>query len=749
MATEPAIDAVLDSNHSRRAFLKATALVGGGLLLDFHVPSVRAASSARPGDVINAYIRVMPDGIVTIMAKNPEIGQGVKTMLPMLIAEEFDVDWEDVRTEQALADGAKYAPQFAGGSTATPLNWEPLRRVGAAGRQMMIEAAAEVWGVPANECRTASGAVTHAPTGRTLGYAELAPAAAKLAPPDLASVALKDPKTFRIIGTSVRGVDSPLVVEGKPLFGIDVTVPGMKYAVFHKCPVFGGKVVSANIEAVKAMPGVHDAFILRGREDAVGSVGPLDRLADGVAIVADNWWLAEQARAKLEVEWDEGATARESDQSIAAAAAALSTQAPVARIVHDGDVDAALASAAKVLEADYSYPFLAHVTLEPQNCTAAYRDGKVELWAPTQSPEANRTVIAKTLGIDPADITIHLTRCGGGFGRRGASDYAVEAAAISRQAGLPVKLLWNRQDDIQHDFYRPAGFHYFKAGLDNDGRLVGFRDHFVTPGADGEPASSAGAGPDEFPARFLDHMEFATSFIPSGVPTGPLRAPESNGLAFAFQSFLDEIAHAADRDPLQFRLDLLGEPRRLKSTDARYGPPPDFDTGRMRGVLELVREKSGWDNRQLPSGTGLGVAFYYSHMGYFAEVVKATVADNGGVKVDKVWVAADVGSQIVNPIGAENQVQGAALDGIGQALAQQINIANGRATQTNFHEFTPLRINQAPPVEVHFRTTDNPPTGLGEPALPPVLPALCNAIYAACGKRVRKLPIDPNELARA
>jgi isoquinoline 1-oxidoreductase beta subunit len=522
----------------------------------------------------------------------------------------------------------------------------------------------------------------------------------------------------------------------------------MKYATYAKCPVFGGTVVSANVAALKSLPGVRDAFILRGDTSVAGSTGPLDRLVDGVAIVADSWWLAEQAREQLEVEWDEGSAARDSDARFAAEAARLSRQAPATYIVKNGNVDAALASAAQVLEADYAYPFLAHATLEPQNCTASYAGGKLEIWAPTQNPESNRTVIARTLGLAPQDITIHLTRSGGGFGRRGSSDYAVEAAAISKQAGVPVKLLWNRADDVRHDFYRPAGFHYFKAGLDSDGRLVAFRDHFVTLGTGEGPASSAFAGPDEFPARFVADMEFAASFIPSGVPTGPLRAPESNGLAFAFQSFLDELAHAAGRDPLQFRLDLLGVPRILDSTDDRYGPQPDFDTGRMRGVLELVREKSGWDaRRRLPPGTGMGTAFYYSHMGYFAEVVQATVAADGTLKIDKVWIAADVGSQIINPIGAENQVQGAALDGIGQSLAR-INIENGRAVQSNFHDFALLRINQAPPVEVHFRRTDNPPTGLGEPALPPVIPALCNAIYAACGKRLRRLPIEQATLAR-
>jgi len=749
MAMHTVPETVPSSGVSRRAFLKASALIGGGLLLDFHLPNARAAVAGGVGEALNAFITVMPDGIVTIRAKNPEIGQGVKTMLPMLIADEFDVDWKNVRIDQALADGVKYGPQFAGGSTATPINWDPLRRVGAAAREMMVRAAAATWDVAVSELKTESGSVLHVPTGRKLSYGDLATAAAKIAPPDPKTVKLKDPKDFKIIGKPMPGVDSPLVVTGKPLFGIDVTVPGMKYAVYAKCPAFGGKVIKANVDALKALPGVRDAFVLRGNVSVAGSTGPLDRLVDGVAIVADSWWLAEQAREKLEVQWDEGSVTRDNDARFAEEAARLAQQAPAAYIVKNGDVNSALAGAARVVEANYAYPFLAHATLEPQNCTASYSGGKLELWAPTQNPESNRKVVAATLGIAPQDITVHMTRCGGGFGRRGASDYAVEAAAISKQAGVPVKLLWNRADDLRHDFYRPAGFHHFKAGLDGKGNVVAFRDHFVTLGSPEQPGSSAYAGPDEFPSRFVPHMEFAASFIASGVPTGPLRAPESNGLAFAFQSFIDELAHAAGRDPLQFRLDMLGEPRILDSTDDRYGHQPDFDTGRMRGVLELVREKSRWSSRQqLPAGTGMGTAFYYSHMGYFAEVVQATVGANGALKVDKVWVAADVGSQIVNPMGAENQVQGAVLDGIGQSLTR-INIENGRTVQSNFHDFTPLRINQAPPVEVHFRTTPNPPTGLGEPALPPVIPALCNAIYAACGKRVRRLPIEAPALAKA
>jgi len=724
-------------------FLRAGAAAGGGLFLSAKLPGIaqaaQAGAPAAPGPALNAYVRIATDGIVTIVAKNPECGQGIKTMLPMLIAEELDADWKDVRIVMADNDPVAYGRQVAGGSTSTPTNWDPLRRVGAAGRQMLIEAAAQTWNVPAAECATAPGLVRHTPTGRTLGYGALAEKAAKVPAPKLETVALKDPKTFRIIGKPVSNIDNPAIVTGKPSFGIDVTVPGMKYAVFQKCPVFYGRCMEANLDEIKAMPGIRDAFMIEGGKDLGG-------LSSGVAIIGDTWWHANTARQKLAVKWDEGAFAQDSTDGYAAKAAELMTQPPHMNIRTDGDADAALSRAAKVVEADYGYPFVSHQPLEPQNCTVRWSaDGKLEIWAPTQLPEPGRQLVAKTLAVKPEDITIHMIRCGGGFGRRLSNDYMVEAAAISRQAGVPVKLLWSREDDMRHDMYRPGGYHRLKAGLDASGKIVAWKNHFVSFGADGKFISAAECAPTEFPARFVENYRLDASLIPTQVPTGPMRAPRSNALSFAFQSFVDELAHAAGKDPLEFQLALLGEPRIFGEKNTRDG----YDSGRMATVLKTAAERAGWGKRQLPPGHALGIAHFFSHLGYFAEVVEASVDPSGQVKVHKVWAVGDVGSTIINPSGAENQVQGSVLDGIAQALGQKITFAEGRTQQANFGQYPLMRMASAPPVDVHFVLTDNPPTGLGEPALPPVIPALCNAIFKATGKRIRSLPIDPATLKTA
>ena len=732
---------------NRRSFLRATVLGGGGLLLTAYLEPFEANIFAQspsqappPAKLIpSAFIRITPDNTVRIMAKNPEIGQGVKTMLPMLIAEELDVEWKQVRVEQADVDYATYGLQLAGGSTATPNNWEPMRRVGAAGRQMMITAAAQTWNVPESECHTSSGRVVHEPTERSLAYFELAAKVAELTPPNLDTVRTKNPQAYTIIGQPTFGVDNAAITNGKPLYGIDVVVPGMLFAVFQKCPVFGGKVMSANLDAVKSLPGVKQAFVVEGDGQLMG-------LQSGVAILATDWWSANMARKKLEVKWDEGATAEQSSEKFAKLAEELSKNAPARIMRHDGEVEDAFKKAAKVVEASYSYPFLAHASLEPQNCTAHYRDGKLEIWAPSQTPQRGLTETAKLLEMDPRDITMHLTRIGGGFGRRLYNDYVHEAAWIARAAGVPVKLLWSREDDMQHDFYRPAGYHFLKAGLDEKGGIVAWRNHFITFGTKALFSTAAGISPNEFPARLVPNFALDVSFMAGGVPTGAMRAPVSNGVAFVTQSFLDELAHAANQDPVQFRLALLGRnPTEIVPTPPDVGPelPVPFNPQRMRAVLESVTKRSEWQVRKRPKGAALGVAFHFSHRGYFAEVAEVEVDAASAVRVKKVWVVGDVGSQIINPSCAINEIQGAVIDGLSHLMSYEVTIERGRAQQSNFHEYTPMRITEVPPeIDVQFIKSDNPPTGLGEPGLPPILPAVCNAIWAITGKRVRSLPLS-------
>jgi isoquinoline 1-oxidoreductase beta subunit len=742
----------------RRSFLRISALAGGGVLFGLTTQRQAAAQGRggqpqAPPDPHN-YIKVAQDGTVTIVAKNPELGQGVRNMLPMLIAEELDVDWKSVKIEQADYDDTKYAGQSAGGSTATPNNWVPMRQVGAAGRQLFLTAAAQTWNVPAAECATASGRVLHASSKRSLGYGELAAKAASLPAPNVAELKLKDPADYKIVGHTQPGVDVKAITTGKAVFTIDVEVPGMLYGVFEKCGVFGGTVVKANLDEILKLPGVKQAFVVE-RPVITETVLPGDPgLENGIAILAETWWHAQSARKKLQVTWNEGPRANQSSVAFAQRADELSKQAPQRTIRADGDAEAALKGAAKVVEAAYSYPFIAHAPLEPQGATAHWKDNTVEIWTNSQTPGGGRRMVAQTMGIPEKDVQLHLVRGGGGFGRRLNNDYMVEAAYIAKQAKTPVKLLWSREDDMAHDYYRPGGFQYLKAGVDASGKLVAWRNHFISYG-DGERFVASGAmGPTEFPQRFIPNYALHASVQPLGIRTGALRAPSSNAFAFVIQSFIDELAHAANKDPVQFRLELLNAgavPQEAPAQGGRGGfAAPGMDANRMKGVLQLVAEKSNWGKRQLPKGTGMGVAFHFSHRGYFAEVAEVSVDAANKIKVHKIWVGADVGSEIINPGAAENIVQGGIIDGLSELMGQEITVEKGRVVQTNYHQHTMVRMAQAPPeIEVHFLKSSFTPTGLGEPALPPVLPALSNAVFAATGKRVRMLPFTKSGFAWA
>jgi isoquinoline 1-oxidoreductase beta subunit len=735
----------------RRSFFKITAFGAGGVLLSLSgVPELdaqgRGGANAPPLDP-HFYITVANDGIVTIMSKNPETGQGIRNMLPMLIAEELDVDWKSVRVQQANLDDKKYSAQSSGGSTATPNSWVPMRTVGAAGRALFVTAAAQTWGVPETELTTASGTVMHKSSNRTAGYGELAAKAASLPAPDVKTLKMKDPADYKIIGHPTSGYDVKAIATGKQTFCMDVTTPGMMFAVYEKCGVFGGKVVSANLDEIKKLPGVKNAFVI-DRPDVTDPVLPGEPgLETGVAIIATNWWYAQNARAKLKINWNEGARASQSSASYADQAAALGKATPQRTIRADGDADGAMKSAAKVVEASYSYPFIAHAPLEPMTCTADYKGDSCEIWTNSQQPLRGRKLIADTMGIPEANIKVNMVRGGGGFGRRLTNDYMVEAAAISKQAGVPVKLIWSREDDMRHDYYRPGGWQNIKAGLDASGKLVAWHNHFISYGVGDSFASSAAMGPTEFPQRFVPNYSLQTSVQPLAIRTGALRAPSSNAFAFVIQSFLDEIAHAAGKDPVAFRLEILeggkvATPATPPPGGGRGGfAPPGMNADRMIGVVKLAAEKSNWGKRKLPAGTGMGIAFHFSHMGYFAEVAEVQVDAAKKIKVNKVWVAGDMGSTIINPSACTNLIEGAVIDGLSELMAQEITVDKGKVVQSNYHQHQLMRFAQAPAqIEVHYLKSNNSPTGVGEPALPPILPAVANAVFAATGVRVRSTP---------
>lgn len=742
--------ALLERPIGRRSFVKLSALASGGLVLGFYLRGIdsalaadveNAAKEVPAGDFIpGAYIRIAPSGKVTLVSKNPECGQGIKTALPMVVAEELGVDWKDVTIEQADLTDAYTKPWYgAGGSTSTPNHYDLFRRAGATARTMLIAAAAQTWGVPESECFAEGSAIHHRGTNRTLTYGALVPKAALLPVPDDQTVKLKDPSEYRLMGQRISGVDNPKIVTGQALFGLDTKLPGLLYAVYEKCPVFGGKVASANLDRIKTLPGVKDAFIIEGTENVNG-------LMPGVAIVATSTWAAFSARQKLKVGWTEGKNASDSWDGFTAKAEELAAQPGATQLRNDGNFARAIAAAAQIVEASYSYPFISHTNLEPQNCTAHFKDGAFEIWAPTQNPGSGRQLISKTLNLPEDRILVHVTRIGGGFGRRLSSDFMVEAAAIAQRVNAPVKLTWTREDDLRHDHFRPGGFHFLKAGVDASGKVVAWHNHFITFGNTTARAGSGGwLTGDEFPGRWVPNYHAEATTLVTGVPMGPWRAPGSCVFSWVIQSFIDELAVAAKRDPLEFRLELLGPDRVVPATGENAGPP--YNVTRMRGVVNEVARLADW-GKKLPRGQGQGIAFHFSHRGYFAQVAEVTVAQDGSLKVNRVVNVGDVGAQIINPSGAENQVEGSIIDGLGAAMYQDLNIERGRIVQANFTDYPMIRMPDTPAkIEVHFLKTDYPTTGIGEPALPPLAPAVCNAIFAATGKRIRALPFSKTDLS--
>jgi isoquinoline 1-oxidoreductase beta subunit len=727
-------DTTLDTNMARRQFLKLSGIAGGGLVLAFAMGGAPRAEAAHHGNkkgaaALNAYVQIKPDGKVVIAAKNPEVGQGVKTFLPMIIAEELEVPWESVSVIQSDIDEKRYGRQSAGGSQSTPRNWTPMREAGATARTMLVNAAAEKWGVSASKCKAEQGQVINTSNGKKLSYAELADAAAEQAIPDAKILSFKDRKDFKLLGKFIGGVDNHALVTGQPLFGIDTQLPGMLHAVYVKCPAFYGKVKRANLDEVKNLPGVIDAFIIEGNS-VDGELSP------GVAIVAKTTYQAFLAEKALQVSWDKSDASNESWGDFKEMAKDLTSKSAPAT-EESGDMAKAISQADKVVDSFYTYPFLSHSNLEPQNCAAWFRNGKMEIYAPTQTPQGIAGPVSKILGLKQEDVVITQVRGGGGFGRRLINDWVTEAAAIAHKVDAPVKLTWNREADMAHDFYRVGGFHNLKGTLDKKGKLTGLQDRTLvfTNKSNGRPVRGGGIRGGNIQAPEIPNVRIEAHEIPLTIPCGWWRAPTSCSVAWVFQSFIHEMAEAAGRDHLEFLIEQFGEPRHLGKQTAR-----DFNTERAINVTKDVAEKANW-GRKMKKGQGQGLSFYNSHLGYFAEVAEVTVDSSNRVKVDHVVASCDVG-MLLNKSGGENQVEGSIIDAISTVAGQEITFEEGAVRESNFDEYPLLRMPSQPKIDIHWLTTDYAPTGLGEPAFPPAVAAVTNAIYNATGKRIHTMPIS-------
>ena len=717
---------------TRRQFIKLSG-VGAGLTLTLAAIPFDKSKAVTVGD-FNLYIHISPEGVIRIYSPNPEVGQGIKTALPMIVAEELDANWEDVQIENSpVAD--EYGRQVAGGSRSIPTRWNELRQMGAGARAMLIAAAAKQWGVPANEVTTQQSRLMHATSNRQLNYGDVALLASELTPPAADSITLKNPDEYHLLGKRITGADNAKLVTGEPLFGIDIQLPNMLYAVYVKCPTIGGRVVNANLDEVKTLPGVVAAFVL------VGTVGVTHfdpqgvSVAPGVAIVAESTWAAFKARESLEVEWNTSEASSDSWADYVASAAGLKGKEGATTLTDQGSAAQVISAAATKVSSQYSFGFVSHAQLEPQSCVAHWQENMMEIWSSSQTQSSVKSSIAALLEMPRENITAHQLRGGGGFGRRLDNGFVREAALIAQRVDAPVKLQWSREDDMAFDFFRVGGFYNMQASVDKSGKLNAWNSHAISLSADGnEPNSGAGLRPTAFPREMLEHYKHTQTLLPSKTPTGPWRAPSSNSYAFVEQSFVHELAVAANRDHVEFLIESMGEPKWHKEGDTG-----SLNTERAINVIKTAAERSGW-GEQRPQGRALGLSFYFSHAGHVAEVADVSVDKDKRITVHKVWVVADIG-HIVNLSGAENQCQGGVIDGISTMMGQEITMSNGRIEQSNFDQYPLLRTNSRPVIDVHFIDSGYAPTGIGEPAFPPLAAAICNAIYTASGERIRSLPI--------
>ncbi|MBK7870559.1 MAG: xanthine dehydrogenase family protein molybdopterin-binding subunit [Saprospiraceae bacterium] len=739
---------IVKTSYGRRSFLKTTALAGGGMMLGF---SWLASCTSKPEELltmpeewfdINGFLKIGENGVVTIFSPNPEGGQNVKTSMPMIVAEELDVDWKNVIVEQAPLNTALYSRQFIGGSQAIRQGWQSLRMAGASARYMLREAAAQTWAVPVEEITTEAGVLYHKRSRNKAGYGEMASAAAKIPVPK--EVQLKNVKDFKIIGTSRKNVDGKKIITGQPLFGIDQHREGMLIAMIAHSPAFGMKLKSVDASAARAMPGIRDVFTIKVlNDDFERQHFDTCTFLEVVAIVGNSTWEVMNAKKALNVQWEPFEAYTEertffggSKQTLSIPAGVESTADHMAKMTEmaskqgrvvrkDGDPEAAFKNATTIIERTYTAPFLAHNCMEPMNFFADVKNGKAELAGPLQKPELTEQALSARLGIPVENIDIQLTRLGGGYGRRSYAHWLVEAALISQKMNVPIKLIYTREDDMTSGIYRPTYHATYRAALDKNKNLIAF--HVKAGGIPESPLY-----PDRFPAGAVDNYLAEDWSIESNITIGSFRAPRSNFIAAAEQSFLDEVAEAAGKDPFEFRLELL---ERAKTNPV--GEENDYDAARYAGVLELVREKSGWGQEQ--ANVHRGVSAYFCHNSYAANVLDI-VLEGGKPIIQKVYCAVDCGI-VVNPDAATNLAEGAIVDGIGNALYGVMTFKNGVPEKSNFNTYRMIRMGEAPKaIDVHFVQNDIDPTGMGEPTFPPIFGAVANALYKTTGKRYYNQP---------